>query len=105
MLSTLRVTRVASLARQMASKSKAAPTVSEIFKSMSYGPAPEDDSGLYAWLDSHKKDFGLFINGEWRHPEVSKGPRLNGVSTTSRVRLLSHHPLALYPPQTVCGSL
>lgn len=48
---------------------KSAPTVAEIFESMEYGPAPEDDSALYEWLDSHNREFGNFINGEWVFPE------------------------------------
>ena len=44
-------------------------TVAEIFKSMEYGPAPEDDSGMAAWLAAHDHHFGMFIDGEWRHPE------------------------------------
>ena len=30
-------------------------SVSEIFKSMEYGPAPESPSAVYAWLDEHKR--------------------------------------------------
>jgi aldehyde dehydrogenase (NAD+) len=36
---------------------------------MQYGPAPEDDSALHEWLDSHNREFGSFINGEWHFPE------------------------------------
>ena len=40
-------------------------SVSEIFKSMEYGPAPESTEEANAWLDSHKRKFKLFIGGKW----------------------------------------
>ncbi|KAK3096828.1 hypothetical protein FSP39_003725 [Pinctada imbricata] len=51
---------------------KPANSVSEIFKSMSYGPAPEADNVVKAWLDDHNRAFGHFINGEWVKPEGRK---------------------------------
>jgi len=48
------------------------PSVSEIFNSMEYGPAPESDKVAAAWLDDHDRKFGLFINNEWVHPEGRK---------------------------------
>ncbi|WP_250454792.1 aldehyde dehydrogenase family protein [Caballeronia sp. ATUFL_M2_KS44] len=41
-------------------------SVAEYFSSMEYGPAPEDDSAVRAWLDEHAGRFGHFINGAWR---------------------------------------
>merc|ERR1711865_28590 len=41
------------------------PSVAEVFDSMAYGPAPEDDSQMRAWLESHDRDLGMFINGRW----------------------------------------
>lgn len=49
--------------------SKKAPTVAEIFESMDYGPAPESSDAAIAWLDSHKRKFNLFINGEFVKPK------------------------------------
>ncbi|OWF47483.1 aldehyde dehydrogenase family 16 member A1-like [Mizuhopecten yessoensis] len=49
-----------------------ANTVAEIFKKMSYGPAPESDNVVKAWLDDHDKAFGLFIDGKWVKPEGRK---------------------------------
>ena len=40
-------------------------SVSQILKTMEYGPAPESDSAAQAWLDKHNRSFGLFIGGEW----------------------------------------
>ncbi len=39
--------------------------VSDIFDTMSYGPAPEADAAARAWLASHRARFGLFIDGVW----------------------------------------
>ena len=41
----------------------------EIFKTMDYGPAPESPAAVNAWLDDHKRQFGLFINNQWIKPE------------------------------------
>ena len=43
-------------------------TVSEIFKSMEYGPAPEADQHARQWLGKYERVFGHFINGEWTEP-------------------------------------
>jgi aldehyde dehydrogenase (NAD+) len=40
--------------------------ISEIFENMTYGPAPENASEAYKFLDKFEKKFPLFINGEWR---------------------------------------
>jgi aldehyde dehydrogenase (NAD+) len=39
--------------------------VAEILKTMEYGPAPESDAAAQAWLEKHKRSFGLFVGGEW----------------------------------------
>ena len=43
-------------------------TVSEIFETMEYGPAPESDRLARDWLGRHKDVFGLFIDGAWTLP-------------------------------------
>jgi aldehyde dehydrogenase (NAD+) len=43
--------------------------VSEILKSMDYGPSPESPAAVNAWLAEHKHKFGLFINNQWVTPE------------------------------------
>ncbi|MCC6905487.1 MAG: aldehyde dehydrogenase family protein [Anaerolineae bacterium] len=35
---------------------------------MEYGPAPESPSAALAWLDDHKRKFGLFIDNHWVTP-------------------------------------
>ncbi len=47
-------------------------SVAEIFQTMTYGPAPEAPDTAYAWLDSHERKFGLFINNHWAEPKSGK---------------------------------
>ena len=44
------------------------PIVAELFQSMTYGPAPESADAAEAWLDSHNRQFDLFINNAWTPP-------------------------------------
>lgn len=53
-------------------KKVTSPSVGEIFESMEYGPAPESDKVAKKWLEEHDRNFGLFINNEWVHPEGRK---------------------------------
>jgi aldehyde dehydrogenase (NAD+) len=43
-------------------------TVSEIFRSMTYGPAPESPARAEEWLVGHERSFGHFIGGAWADP-------------------------------------
>jgi aldehyde dehydrogenase (NAD+) len=43
-------------------------SVVEKFRTMEYGPAPEDPKESLAWLDRHDRKFGHFIDGTWRAP-------------------------------------
>lgn len=52
-------------------------TIHDIFESMDYGPAPEDAKEAQAWLKSHSKGFGHFIDGAFTKPGktfASKNP-------------------------------
>src|SRR3989441_10266833 len=40
-------------------------TVSGIFETMAYGPAPESDKQALEWVARHDGTFGLFIGGGW----------------------------------------
>jgi len=53
-------------------KKVTSPSVSELFASMEYGPAPESDKIAQSWLEEHNRKFGHFINNEWIHPEDRK---------------------------------
>lgn len=62
-------------------------TVSEIFETMAYGPAPEGDGPARAWLKAHDATFGHFIGGKFTKPaktfevfDPSTGKRLARVS-------------------------
>jgi aldehyde dehydrogenase (NAD+) len=41
-------------------------SVAEIFETMAYGPAPENDGPARAWIAGHGGRFDLFVNGAWR---------------------------------------
>ena len=43
-------------------------SVSDIFRTMSYGPAPESTARAEQWLDGHERRFGHFIEGGWVEP-------------------------------------
>lgn len=43
-------------------------SVLEIFETMEYGPAPESPAAVNAYLDEHKRKFGLFIDNKWVRP-------------------------------------
>ncbi|SDZ01113.1 aldehyde dehydrogenase (NAD+) [Jannaschia faecimaris] len=43
-------------------------TVAEIFESMDWGPAPEGRGEADAWLDSHGRRFGHFVDGKRQKP-------------------------------------
>src|SRR6201998_2308741 len=44
----------------------------EKFRTMEYGPAPEDPKESLVWLDRHDRKFGHFIDGAWRAPAEGK---------------------------------
>jgi aldehyde dehydrogenase (NAD+) len=43
-------------------------SVMEKFRTMEYGPAPEDPKESLVWLERHKRKFGHFIGGVWKAP-------------------------------------
>ncbi|HET7632084.1 MAG TPA: aldehyde dehydrogenase family protein [Gemmatimonadaceae bacterium] len=43
-------------------------SVSAIFESMEYGPAPESDAEVTRWLEGHDRAFGHYIGGTWTTP-------------------------------------
>ena len=47
-------------------------SVLEKYKTMEYGPAPEDPKEALIWLDGHKRRFGHFIGGKWQPPAEGK---------------------------------
>jgi aldehyde dehydrogenase (NAD+) len=50
--------------------------VAEILETMAYGPAPEAAAPAQAWLDAHKRRFGMYIDGQWTAPAADGDGRL-----------------------------
>ncbi|KAM6996831.1 aldehyde dehydrogenase family 16 member A1-like [Passerculus sandwichensis] len=46
-----------------------APSVPEIFATMEEGPIPGGPNPGEAWLESHGRSLGHFVNGTWLRPE------------------------------------
>ena len=46
--------------------------VKDVLQSMDYGPAPEGNEHVLAWLDTHKAGFGHFIDGKFTDPAAGK---------------------------------
>lgn len=42
--------------------------VTEIYQTMSYGPAPESSETVETWLQQHQDGFQHYINGQWHAP-------------------------------------
>jgi aldehyde dehydrogenase (NAD+) len=50
-------------------------TIKEIFDSMAYGPAPEDNAEALAWIAKHQGRFGHFIDGAFTAPGATFATR------------------------------
>jgi aldehyde dehydrogenase (NAD+) len=61
------------------------PTVKEILVTMDYGPAPEAENHVNAWLEQHKDGFRHFIDGRF---VASRGKETFEVSNPARDTLL-----------------
>ena len=59
--------------------------VKEIFQTMEYGPAPENNKESIEFLDSHKRKFGLFVNGKWIKP--SSGEYFESINPSTKEKL------------------
>ena len=66
-------------------------SVVEKFRTMEYGPAPEDPKETLAWLDGKQRRFGHFIAGAFRPPAEG------GYFETSDPSTAAHAP-----PQPAC---
>ncbi|MGB7726784.1 MAG: aldehyde dehydrogenase family protein [Candidatus Acidiferrum sp.] len=60
-------------------------SVVEKFRTMEYGPAPEDAKESLQWLDRHKRRFGHFIGGAWKAPAEGKYFETSDPSTGERI--------------------
>ncbi|XP_032749554.1 aldehyde dehydrogenase family 16 member A1 [Rattus rattus] len=45
------------------------PSTREIFTTLEYGPVPESHACALAWLDTHNRLLGHYVNGMWLKPE------------------------------------
>jgi aldehyde dehydrogenase (NAD+) len=48
-------------------------TVRDIFDTMAYGPAPESNTEVLAWIDKHKGQFGHWIDGGFTKANAAAG--------------------------------
>ena len=60
-------------------------SIKEIYQTMEYGPAPENNKESVAFLDQHKRKFPLFINGKWTKP--SSGEYFESISPSTTEKL------------------
>ncbi len=60
-------------------------SVAEKFRTMEYGPAPEDAKESLQWLDQHKRKFGHFFGGTWKAPAEGKYFETSDPSTGERI--------------------
>src|SRR2546422_627891 len=60
-------------------------TVSEIFETMAYGPAPESDKPALEWIARHDGAFGLFIGGRWTKGKGDARVDVINPATTARL--------------------
>ncbi|HVH10782.1 MAG TPA: aldehyde dehydrogenase family protein, partial [Gemmatimonadales bacterium] len=60
-------------------------TVSEIFETMAYGPAPESAKPALEWIARHEGRFGLFIGGRWTEAKSGDGFDVTNPATTARL--------------------
>jgi aldehyde dehydrogenase (NAD+) len=56
-------------------------TVREIFETMSYGPTPEGDAVVRAWLAEHGSTFGHYIGGAFTKPAAGDAFDVNDPAT------------------------
>jgi aldehyde dehydrogenase (NAD+) len=60
-------------------------TVSDIFETMAYGPAPESDKPALEWIARQNGAFGLFIGGRWTKGKSDAGFDVINPATTARL--------------------
>src|SRR5215471_15114768 len=60
-------------------------SVIEKFRTMEYGPAPEDPKESLLWLDRYQRRFGHFINGRLEPPAEGKYFETTDPSTVEKI--------------------
>src|SRR2546430_13346781 len=84
-------------------------TVSEIFETMAYGPAPESDKQAREWIARHGGEFGVFVGGRWTATQSAElFDVLNPATATRLARVTQAGPAegdaAVAPPRHAFGS-
>ena len=65
------ITRLAATPRTIATQWRKEPmmtAITEILRTMEYGPSPESDEHVRAWLATHRAGFGHFVGGRFLSP-------------------------------------
>jgi aldehyde dehydrogenase (NAD+) len=65
-------------------------SVIEKFRTMEYGPAPEDAKESLHWLDKYKRRFGHFIGGTWKTPSEGNYFETVDPSTGEKIADIAH---------------
>ncbi|XP_063038521.1 uncharacterized protein LOC134433688 [Melospiza melodia melodia] len=73
-----------------------APSVPEIFATMEEGPIPGGPEPGEAWLESHGRNLGHFVNGTWLRPERRESLECRE-ATAGVVALVLAGPCSLSP--------
>lgn len=60
-------------------------TVSEVFETMAYGPAPEGTGPALEWIKAHGGRFGHFVGGRWT--DAADGHRFQTINPATREAL------------------
>ena len=55
--------------------------IQELFKTMEYGPAPEQSQFAQDWLDKWQSKLKLYINGQWS--EAKSGEYVNALNPST----------------------
>ena len=63
--------------------------ITQNFKNISYGPAPEDSKDVMSWINSLNNPNSLFINGVWVKSKSLKKIQVINPATNKKLTTLS----------------
>ena len=64
-------------------------TVAEIFDTMDWGPAPESEKPVLAWIEKYSGEFGHYIGGRWTEPREQRLFDVMNPATAKRLARVS----------------
>ncbi len=64
----------------------------ELYKTLPYGPAPESSGPAIAWLDAHKRSFGLYIDGKFTKPGADQFDTVNPANKQPLAKITQASP-------------